>query len=176
LAMYLPESVRTIKPDNEDWQEVWQRAQQKVGEIDYLARGNQLETGSDSFLVLWPDYSTKVLGINSNKPDYNNSALGVLAQVKQKQILLLSDLDLYPAERAIEKLNLSVDIFKINHHGSKYGTSQRLLELADPGLVVISAGKNNWHGHPHEEVIQLLESLNIPVKRTDINGKIVVPL
>ncbi len=127
--------------------------------------------------MLYPQASLRsVLGIDNTDVGFNNLALGLLALIKDKQILLLSDLDIAPAEMALEQLNLNVDIFKVSHHGSKYGLSQKMLELADPKLAVISVGKNNWYGHPHAQTIQLLQRLNIPIKRTDKNGKIVLLL
>jgi len=171
--LYLPESVRLIKPNDEAWREVWQKARKRIGQIDYLVRGDELLIGQSSFTILWPENKKYK---ENEEVDFNNTGLGILATIKDKQILLLADMDIAPAESAIEKLILSTEVFKINHHGSKYGTSLRLLELANPALAVISAGANNWHGHPHPDVIQLLQSLNIPYKRTDKNGKVVVML
>lgn len=177
-TLYLPVSVQNNFPkDNELWDQVWQKLKKQQVSIEYLQRGDELKIGADTFLVLYPQtFSRSALGIANTDVSFNNLALGLLALVKGKQILLLSDLDIAPAESALEQLNLSVDIFKISHHGSKYGLSQKILELANPKLAVISVGKNNWYGHPHAQTIQLLQSLNIPIKRTDKNGKIVLPL
>lgn len=177
-TLYLPVSVQNNLPQNNElWNQVWQKLKKQQVSIEYLQRGDELKLGENSFLVLYPQSSSRsVLGIDNTDVSFNNLALGLLALVKDKQILLLSDLDIAPAESALEQLNLSVDIFKVSHHGSKYGLSQKILELADPELAVISVGKNNWYGHPHEQTLQLLQSLNIPIKRTDKNGKIVLPI
>lgn len=176
-TLYLPISVKNNLPkDNELWDQVWQKTKKRVGEIQYLGRGDKLAIDNDEFWVVWPKYFDSASENEIEQNGFNNIALGLLALVREKELLLLSDLDLAPAESAIEELNLAVDIFKVNHHGSKYGISQKLLELADPQLAVISVGKNNWYGHPHPETIELLQSLDIPIKRTDQQGKIVIPL
>lgn len=65
-------------------------------------------------------------------------------------------------------------IIKIPHHGSRYGISERFLRLAHPTLTVISVGKGNSYGHPSKKLLDLLEALHIPVKRTDRDGDIIV--
>ena len=109
-ALYLPTSVRNNLPSNEPWQQFWQQAKNNINEINYLSQGDEISIGTSLFTILWPEATST----ESKIQEYNNSALGILAQVKDKQILLLSDMDIAPAERAISQLNLNVDIFKIN--------------------------------------------------------------
>ncbi len=161
------------------WQELLTRLEQEKLTFEYLERGDKLILNYAELLVLWPPAkSSKVLysGAEYFKKNLNNYALGILALVKDKQILLLSDLDTASAEKALEGLKLSANVLKINHHGSKYATNQKLLQLADPGLAVISAGANNLYGHPAPQVLQLLQSLDIPIRRTDIEGDVVILL
>ena len=172
-TLYLPVSVKNALPSTKPWRQFWQKAKIQIANIDYLAQNDQITNGANIFTILAPITTSTT---DFQTLDYNNLALGILAQVRDKQILLLSDLDILPAEKAIEQLNLNVNIFKVNHHGSKYGLSQRLLKLADPAIAVISVGRENWYGHPHLETIRLLQSLNIPIKRTDKQGKIVLKL
>jgi len=67
-----------------------------------------------------------------------------------------------------------VSILKIPHHGSKTGLNKTFLKLADPGLSVISVGKNNPYGHPHQEVMDTLKALNNKYWRTDEKGDLVI--
>ena len=67
--------------------------------------------------------------------------------------------------------DLDADILRIGHHGSKTSTSSALLEAVTPNLAVISCGKN-YYGHPTSEVLNLLESYQIPVWRTDLDGSL----
>ena len=41
------------------------------------------------------------------------------------------------------------------------------LDAVDPDVAVISCGKNNDYGHPHDETIEKLNKRNITVYRTD---------
>jgi len=65
-----------------------------------------------------------------------------------------------------------VDYIKIPHHGSRNGTALELLKASMPKLAVISVGKDNSYGHPHQEVLKMLKDLGIQIKRTDEMGDV----
>ena len=48
------------------------------------------------------------------------------------------------------------------------------MDEANPQVAVISVGKNNSYGHPHEEVIKMLKDKGIRILRTDDVGDIVI--
>lgn len=64
------------------------------------------------------------------------------------------------------------DFLKVAHHGSKGSTSKEFLEVARPGLAVISAGKNNIYGHPHKELLSRLDEANVTYLNTAETGAI----
>lgn len=67
-----------------------------------------------------------------------------------------------------------IDYLKVPHHGSRNGLSEQLLEITLPEVAAISSGKNNRYGHPHKEVLELLEKYGVTVLRTDVMGDVVV--
>lgn len=70
--------------------------------------------------------------------------------------------------------NLSSNILKLGHHGSRTSSSKIFLETVNPQYAIISAGLNNRYGHPHKEVVDLLKELNIPSLITFKVGTIVM--
>ena len=64
----------------------------------------------------------------------------------------------------------NVNYLKVNHHGSKNGLSQKLLDAVNPDVAVISVGKKNSYGHPSKEILQMLRSSNVKIFRTDLEG------
>jgi len=70
--------------------------------------------------------------------------------------------------------NLKVDILKIAHHGSSSGSSPLFIKSVNPETGIISCGKGNQYGHPHQETLTLLQNLGINIYRTDLNGTILV--
>ena len=67
---------------------------------------------------------------------------------------------------------LKATILRIGHHGSNSSTSIEFLNQIQPKEVVISVGGGNRYGHPHPEVLERIDSFNIPIRRTDIEGTI----
>lgn len=52
----------------------------------------------------------------------------------------------------------SVDVYLVAHHGSKYSSSAKLLDLIKAEFAIISVGENNY-GHPSEEVLARLTDM-----------------
>lgn len=69
--------------------------------------------------------------------------------------------------------DLSADVLKVGHHGSRTSTSNEFLSKVNPKYAVISCGKNNDYGHPHAETMQRLQAKGVKVYRTDEEGTIV---
>ncbi|WP_338626236.1 ComEC/Rec2 family competence protein [Selenomonas sp. TAMA-11512] len=73
-----------------------------------------------------------------------------------------------------DKSELRCDILKVGHHGSKTSSSAQWLNAVKPGVAVISCGKNNDYGHPHDITLKKLEKINAKVYRTDTDGTITI--
>lgn len=64
------------------------------------------------------------------------------------------------------------DVLKVAHHGSKNSGSEMFLKKICPKIAVISCGKNNVYGHPHEETIERLESMRCRIYNTSSDGAV----
>jgi len=67
---------------------------------------------------------------------------------------------------------LRADVLKAAHHGSETGTSSGVLGNVRPKTFVVSCGRGNEFGHPHEIVLKLVEALGARIFRTDEQGTI----
>ena len=67
-----------------------------------------------------------------------------------------------------------ITLLKVAHHGSKYSTSEEFLQMINPAIAVISCGKNNRYGHPHEETLERLSEADISWFCTKDYGAITV--
>ena len=54
---------------------------------------------------------------------------------------------------------LKSDVLKVAHHGSRNSLSPEFLSAVAPEYSVISAAKNNSFGHPHQEILDFLNSI-----------------
>ncbi|KKR71380.1 MAG: internalization-related competence protein ComEC/Rec2 protein [Candidatus Woesebacteria bacterium GW2011_GWA2_40_7b] len=151
------------------------------------------EVGSGGTNVIRP-YTGQVLRIGLIQLDILNSSdeqlpitnfqfsnivndMGIVTLLKYGQFKALFTADV---ENAIsDKLSVireieGVQYIKVNHHGSKNGLSENLLKAFMPTLAVISNGRNNVYGHPHKEILGMLEKYKVKVLRTDQMGNVEV--
>lgn len=70
--------------------------------------------------------------------------------------------------------DLSADVLKAGHHGSRYSSSSDFLAAVSPSLAVISAGENNSYGHPHEEALERLSAVGADILCTMDTGAVCV--
>ncbi|MFH0851916.1 MAG: MBL fold metallo-hydrolase [Candidatus Peregrinibacteria bacterium] len=69
-------------------------------------------------------------------------------------------------------IDVSAQILKVGHHGSRFSSSDAFLAAVHPRLAVISVGKDNHYGHPNPEALGRLEQAGIPVRTTMEEGEI----
>ena len=112
--------------------------------------------------------------INLNNDFYDNendaSLVNYITFLKYK-FLFMGDAPKNVEEKIIEKYNLfNIDVLKVGHHGSKTSSSKYFIDKIIPKYSVISVGRNNRYGHPHEEALSNL--INTKILRTDNDGTI----
>lgn len=107
------------------------------------------------------------LDFNSAAASDNNQSVITKFAYENNKFLLTGDCELECEKKMLAaNIDLSADILKVAHHGSKNSSSREFLERVKPKIAVISVGKNSY-GHPTEEVLERLKSLNIQTYRTD---------
>lgn len=67
---------------------------------------------------------------------------------------------------------LQSDVLKAGHHGSRTSTGDALLSAVRPSYVIVSAGKDNAYGHPHEEVLARARAAGAEIRSTADEGTI----
>lgn len=68
--------------------------------------------------------------------------------------------------------SLKSTVLKVAHHGSATSSKKSFIQAVSPKISLIGVGKNNKFGHPNEEVIKTLESMDSRIYRTDKDGEI----
>lgn len=144
------------------------RLEKEKSEVHLGAAGDLMRFKSLSFDILWPTQN-KISQWRTLAPkDLNESSVTLRIDSGQFCAYLTGDL---PKELLEPLVNKRCQILKISHHGSKTGTSQEILDAVSPKIAVIQVGKNSF-GHPHQEVLNLLEKNNIKILRNDKHGLI----
>jgi len=76
-------------------------------------------------------------------------------------------------KKLLEKgIEIDSSVLKVGHHGSKTSSLEEFIKEVSPEIAVISVGKDNLYGHPHQETLATLEKYGIKILRTDKNGDI----
>lgn len=138
--------------------------QQRGASITIPSRGHSFSLGSAQCTVL---------AVNTSS-DTNNSSIVLRIVYGSTSFLFTGD-----AEREVEEamINrgapLSSTVLKVGHHGSYTSTSYAFLWNVMPQYAVISCGKGNSYGHPHDEVLSRLHDADVWTFRTDLQGDIV---
>lgn len=160
-AVYAP--TRTYSSNCFD-QFVYYADQQHLS-IEIPAPGTSLSYG---------DLSVTVLGPLKSYPETNDTSLVLMVRFGDTRFLFTGDME-RTAEIDLLDANVPVkaDVLKVGHHGSNTSTSYRFLYEVDPAYAVISVGKDNDYGHPHEEPMSRLSDAEVKVYRTDVLGTIV---
>ena len=86
----------------------------------------------------------------------------------EKSFLLTGDSPI-KTENILIKLDpniLDSNVLKAGHHGSRTSTSLSFAKLVSPEYTVISSGKDNSYGHPHQEVLEVLGEVQSKVMNT----------
>ena len=115
-----------------------------------------------------------VLSKNKEQSDnLNNSSLILKVVYGNFSLLLTGDAEKEAEKQLLsDKKDVSADVLKVGHHGSETSTSGEFLKAVSPKCAVISCGKNNDYGHPHEKTLKKLEKQGTEIYRTDISGTI----
>lgn len=90
--------------------------------------------------------------------------------------LLTGDAENISEEEMLQNKNydLSADVLKVAHHGSRTGTTKEFLSAVSPKYAVICVGQDNPYGHPHKETIDNLFNHGVEVYTTADNGNIMI--
>lgn len=124
------------------------------------------ELGGASFVFLGPC---------EQYDDANNMSLVIKLYYGENSFLFTGDAENVSENAIIESgADVSCDLLKVGHHGSSSSTGYRFLYEADPEYAVISVGKDNSYGHPHDEVMSRLRDADVRVFRTDELGDILI--
>lgn len=168
--------------------------------VQTVEQGDQIRVGGGKtdpeliFDVLWPPETIvenvaifspqmnnaqreQILGASAKRGNLNERSVVLLLLEDNRRVLLSGDVGDQAEKVMVEEGGLpDIDILKVGHHGSKYASTAKFLEMIKPELAVISVGEKNRYGHPTTETLERLSKVGVQVKRTDEQGSIEIEL
>lgn len=149
---------------------VYEIAQKKNIPVEGCEKGDVINLDPKTYIeILHPKEGSYI----EESPQNNNSLVLMLCYGDVK-ILFTGDIEKQAEELLLKDITeLDADVMKVAHHGSSTSSTEEFIESVNPAVAVISVGSNNF-GHPSDTVLDLFESKNIEVVRTDRCGAIVL--
>lgn len=136
---------------------------------EVAARGKALSIDGVSIEVLYPLEPQE--GV---RPRSQNS-ISVVTKVTygESSFLLTGDIAEAEEQEMIRAgVDLTADVLKVPHHGSKSGLAVNFLRLVKPQHAVIQVGAENRFGHPAPSILDKLAQEGVTIFRTDRDGLI----
>lgn len=157
--------VSNFEKDNKTYQKLIQALDNRRFKYSTPKVGSQYTLGTATITILAP---------NGKYDNPNDSSIALIVQNGDNKFLFTGDAS-ESAEQDIldNNTDISADVYKVGHHGSKYSTSQDFFKAISPTYAVISCGENNSYGHPHAETLNTLRTNKVKVYRTDEDGTII---
>ena len=167
ISMVMEAGVRHSIPEYGEWHDLLKK---KNVRVVIARRGQRVNIGNGGIVdILTPFESFE----NASPKNVHDAMIISKFRYGSTTILFMGD-----AEETLEyKLLMSgtdvaADILKVGHHGSKTSTAAAFVRVVAPRAAVISSGKNNQYGHPHQQTLNTLEKLGIRIFRTDRDGDV----
>ncbi len=120
------------------------------------------------------DLYVDVLSPDKQYSNDNDNSIVVKISYKDISVLFTGDAG-NAAENELLKNNadISADILKVSHHGSKTGTSSEFIEAVCPKYAVISVGKGNKY-LPNNDTVKRINEAGASICRTDYDGCVIL--
>lgn len=143
-----------------DW--VLELAERQGTEVQPITEKTELPLGEATVTAFPP------LGAEGD----NERGLVYLCSAGDYDLLIPGDIGSETEKLLLETYELpDIEALVVGHHGSKYSTSEELLEALRPEAALISVGSNSY-GHPTDQTLQRLMDAGAEIYRTDLQGTI----
>lgn len=167
----LPATKRAAEGQDANREEILKAAGLQKVPVHTMSRGTVWQESGVRFYCLHPaaDFS----GQSSNE-----ESLALYLSYEGFSMLLTGDIEGKGEERLTQELERAgihtLTVLKTAHHGSRYSTSEAFLKNLSCSVAVISCGKDNSYGHPHEELLDRLKHAGTAVYSTPRSGAITI--
>ncbi len=150
----------------------WQRLIEEKGIKETIAKVGQIvRLKGANLYILFPnsEYTGEEI------KNLNNASIVAKLVFGSSSFLFTGDAEKEEEQELLDNYSkdiLASNLLKVGHHGSKTASTKEFLEQVNPAYAVISDGKDNKFGHPHQETLDKLKDLNIKLFRTDEDGDV----
>ena len=158
--------------DGVEWRDVIEEAVERKVPVREIRRGF---IWRENFFEVRAIHPKKLTDASKECRDLNEASITLQASGFGHSATLTGDLTV-PGEKTIlgSLAYIKSDVLKLGHHGSKTSSSEEFLKAVGPQVAIISSGRRNKFRHPHKQVTERLDALEIPYLNTAKNGTVTV--
>ena len=134
-------------------------ANEKNIDIIFLESNMEVKIDKNIYIkVLWPNSNYQITENN-----LNNNSLVFKLFYKDVSMLFTGDIEKKAEEKILNLYNncLNSTIIKVGHHGSNTSSTDSFIKCVNPKIALIGVGKNNYFGHPNEEILERLKNIRM---------------
>lgn len=156
--LYLPKVLE------KEFAEIIALAEKCGMKVIMLETGNKAGSEEFTMSVLSPDSNTFY-------KDENAASLVLYMEYGDYDALFMGDAGVEAEERIVQQGIEDITLLKVGHHGSSVeANTEEFIETMSPEVAVISCGENNVYGHPHEQTIFHLNTVESQIWITSQSG------
>lgn len=152
--------------DMSSFGEIYEKAEENNIEIYRFEKDGKMIDGEMILTCLGPNGENYV-------NHTNEGSLVIRMEYGNFSMLFTGDLE-GDAESELMGSYGDVDVLKVAHHGSSNSTSKDFLEEVQPEISIISAGKSNTYGHPHQGLLERLQESDSKIFDTITYGALII--
>ncbi len=130
-----------------------------------VKEGDRMRYGKNTAEILSPSLK------DAASKELNDASLVLLIASENVRALYTGDAGEKIEKRLLKTYNISADILKVGHHGSRFSSTASFLDAVNPKVAVIEVGKNTY-GHPTIQTLKRLKATGAKIYRTDIDKAI----
>ena len=136
------------------------------------SRSVAFQTPEIGSLFVFGGCKFEVLHVGTESDDLNDTSIVVRGLYGNNSFIFMGDATSNVEEKLLND-NIDSDVLKVGHHGSKYSSTVSFLKKVTPQYAIISVGKNNSYGHPHDVTFSKLNDVGAKIFRMDEDGTII---
>ncbi len=154
--------------EDEGYDNIKNLAAKRNTDIVYMKAGDVIKLKKGSISCLSPR-------LNDKPEDMNDQSLVLLYRRDNYSAVFMGDASITCEENILDNYSDSIKnitVLKAGHHGSKTASSENYIKTTNPSIAILSYGSGNRYGHPHKEVLDVLNDYGVSTKETASLGAI----
>jgi len=141
------------------------------------AGAHRITAQAGQTFLLGASTTVRILSPAGDTTDWESNVASVVVQVVygDTEFMLTGDASSGIEEYLVDTYGtrLESEVLKLGHHGSKTSSSEIFLKNVQPQFAIVSAGKDNRYGHPHEDVVGRTSAAGAQIVSTAEQGTII---